>query len=114
MPSSGPPVDRTAAMDDLTSLLIHLAKDRKEDQDQRESDRELRRQDDERLRTQMFKVDRRDAPVREIASGITGEWVETAASTGGVRGFSPNGSFPARGEAVGLHRSGASSSEWYN
>ena len=53
MPRSGPPVDRTSAMDDLTCLLRQLAQDRKEDQDRRESDRELRRQDDERLRTQI-------------------------------------------------------------
>ena len=49
-------------MDDLTSLLRQLAEDRKEQQDRRESDRELRREDDERLSTQIFEeMDRRTA-----------------------------------------------------
>ena len=46
---SGPLVDGSSEMDDLTSLLRQLAADRKEDQDRRETDRELRRQGDERL-----------------------------------------------------------------
>ena len=59
---SGPPMDGTSVMDDLTSLLRQLAEDRKEEQDRRESDRELRRQDYERLRTQVFEeMDRRIA-----------------------------------------------------
>ena len=51
---SGFPVDGMSGMDDLTSLLRQLAEDRKEEQDRRESDRELRRQDDERLRAHIF------------------------------------------------------------
>ena len=59
---SGFPVDGTSVMDDLTSLLRQLVEDRKEEQDRRESDRELRRQDYERLRTQVFEeMDRRIA-----------------------------------------------------
>ena len=59
---SGPPVNGTSVMDDLTSLLRQLVEDRKEEQDRRESDRELRRQDYERLRTQVFEeMDRRIA-----------------------------------------------------
>ena len=59
---SGPPMDGTSVMDDLTSLLRQLVEDRKEEQDRRESDRELRRQDYERLRTQVFEeMDRRIA-----------------------------------------------------
>ena len=69
-------------MDDLTSLLRQLAEDRKGEQDRRESDRELRRQD-ERLRTQMFEeMDRRTAAASEVASGVTGERVGTATSAG--------------------------------
>ena len=51
---SGPPVDGSSEMDDLTSLLRQLAADRREDQDRRETDRDMRRQDDERLKTQIF------------------------------------------------------------
>ena len=55
-------MDGTSVMDDLTSLLRQLVEDRKEEQDRRESDRELRRQDYERLRTQVFEeMDRRIA-----------------------------------------------------
>ena len=109
--SSGSPVDGTSVMDDLTSLLRQLAEDRKEEQDRRESDRELRRQDDERLRTQIFvEMDRRTAADIEVASGVTGERVGTATSAGEVRGVSSSGSLPALGEAVDLPRSGASSS----
>ena len=69
-------------MDDLTSLLRQLAEDRKGEQDRRESDRELRRQD-ERLRTQIFEeMDRRTAAASEVASGVTGERVGTATSAG--------------------------------
>ena len=107
---SGSPVDGTSEMDDLTSLLRQLAEDRKEEQDRRESDQELRRQDDERLRTQIFEMDRRTAAASEVASGVTGERVGTATSAGEVRGVSYSGCLPALGEAVGLPRSGASSS----
>ena len=111
MPSSGPSVDGTSAMDDLTSLLKQLAQDRKQDQDRRESDRELRCQDDERLTTQLFEeMDRRDAAVREVASGATGERIGTTTSAGNVRGVSSRGSLPALGEAIGLPRGGASRS----
>ena len=104
-------MDGTSVMDDLTSLLRQLAEDRKEEQDRRESDRELRRQDDERLRTQIFvEMDRRTAADSEVASGVTGERVGTATSAGEVRGVSSSGSLLALGEAVGLPRSGASSS----
>ena len=44
MPGSGPPVDVTSAMDDLTSLLRRPAQDRKEEQDRCENDPELRHQ----------------------------------------------------------------------
>ena len=72
-------MDGTSVMDDLTSLLRQLAEDRKEEQDRRESDRELRRQDDERLRTQIFEeMDHRGAAFREVASGVTGELVGIA------------------------------------
>ena len=97
-------------MDDLTSLLRQLAEDRKE-QDRRESDRELPRPDDERLRTQLFEeMDRRTVAASEFVSGVTGERVGTATSAGKVRGVSSRGSLPAPGEAVGLPRSGVSSS----
>ena len=97
-------------MDDLTSLLRQLA-DRKEQQDRRESDRELRREDDERLSTQIFEeMDRRTAVASEVTSGVTGERVGTATSAGEERGVSSSGSLPALGEAVGLPRSVASSS----
>ena len=53
---------RDSVMDDLTSLLRQLVEDRKEEQDRRESDRELRRHDNARLRTQIFEeIDRRTA-----------------------------------------------------
>ena len=111
MPSSGPPVDGTSTMDDLASLLRQVAQDRKEDEDRRKSDRELRCQDDERLRTQIFEeMDHRGAAFREVASGVTGELVGIATGTGEVRGVSSSGSLPALGQAVGLPRSGASSS----
>ena len=98
-------------MDDLTSPLRQLAEDRKEEQHRRESDRELPRQDDERLRMQLFEeMDRRTAAASEVASGVTGERVGTATSAGEVRGVSSSGSSPALGEAVGLPRSGVSSS----
>ena len=78
-------------MDDLTSLLRQLAEDRKGEQDRRESDRELRRQD-ERLRTQIFEeMDRRTAAASEVASGVTGELVGTATSAGEVRESAPVG-----------------------
>ena len=97
-------------MDDLARLKRQLAQDRKEDEHRRLSDRELRRQDDERLRTQILeKMDRRDAALCEVASGDTGERVGTATSAGEVRGVSPGGSLPALGEAVSLPRSDASS-----
>ena len=98
-------------MDHPTRLLRQLAQDRNEEQDRRESDRELRRQDDERLRRQIFEnMDRRTAAASEVASGVTGERVGTATSAGEVRGVSSSGSSPALGEAVGLPRSGVSSS----
>ena len=98
-------------MDDLTSPLRQLAEDKKEEQDRHESDRELRRQDDERLRTQIFEeMDRRTAAVGEAASGVIDERVGTATSAREVRGVSSSGSSPALGEAVGLPRSGVSSS----
>ena len=81
-------------MDYLTSLLRQLAEDRKEEQDRRESDRELRRQDDERLRTQIFEeMYRRTSAASEVASGVTGEQVGTATSAGEVRGVSSSGSY---------------------
>ena len=108
---SGTPVDGSYEMDDLASLLRQLAADRREDQDRRETDRELRRQDDERLKTQIFEeMDRRTAAVSEVASGVTGERVGTATSAGEVRGVSSSGSLPGLGAAIGLPRSGASSS----
>ena len=85
---SGPPVDGTSVMDDLTSLLRQLAWDRKEGQDQRESEQERRRQDDERLRTQILEVDRRTAAASEVAFCVTGERIGTATSAGEVRGVS--------------------------
>ena len=104
-------MDGTSVMDDLTSLLRQLAEDRKDEQDRRESDRELRCQDNERLRTQIFEeMDRRTATASEVASGVTGERVGTATSAGEVRGVSSSRSLPALGEAVPLLRSGASSS----
>ena len=108
---SGPPVDRSSYMDDLTSVLRQLVADRREDQDRREIDRELQRQDDERLKTKIFEhMDRRNAAVFEVASGVTGERVGTATSAGEVRGVSYSGSLPGLGAAIGLPRSGASSS----
>ena len=53
---------------------------------------------------------RRDAAVREFACCVTGERVGTATGAGEVRGVRSIGSLPALGEAVGLPRSGASSS----
>ena len=109
--SSGSPVDGTSVMDDLTSLLRQLAEGRKEEQDRRESDRDLRRQDDERLRTQILgEMNRRTPAASEVASGVTGERVGTATSAVEVRGVSSSGSLSALGEAVGLPRSGVSSS----
>lgn len=55
-------------------------------------------------------MDRRDAAVRKVASGVTDERVGTVTSTGGLGGFSSSGSMPALGEAAGLPRSGESSS----
>ena len=98
-------------MDDLTSLLKQLVQDWTKNQERREGDRELRRKDDEQVRTQLIEeMDRRDAVVYEVASGATAELVGTATSASDVRGFSFNGSLPALGEAVGLPRSGANSS----
>ena len=98
-------------MDDLASLSRQLAQDRNETDDRRENDRQLRRHNDERLRTQSLEqMDQRYAAFREVASGVTGERVETATSAGEVRGVSSSGSLPGLGEAVGLHRSGASGS----
>ena len=98
-------------MDDLTSVLRQLAADRREDQDRRETDRELPRQDDERLKTQMFdKMDRRTAAVSVVASGVTGDRIGTATSAEEVRGVSSSGSLPGLGAAIGQPRSGASSS----
>ena len=92
-------------------MLRQLAEDRREEQDRRESNRERRRQDDERLRTQIVEeMDRRTAAATEVASDVTGERVGTATSAGEVRGVSYSGCLPALGEAVGLPRSGASSS----
>ena len=63
---SGTPVDGSSEMVDLTSLLRLLAADRREDQDRRETNRELRCQHGERLKTQIFEeMDRRTAAVRE-------------------------------------------------
>ena len=108
---SGPPVDGTSVVDDLTNLLWQLAKDRKEKQDRRGNDKELRRQDGERLRTQIFEmIDRRAAAASEVAPGVTGERVRTATSAGEARGVSSSRSLPALGEAVDLLWSGASSS----
>ena len=93
-------------MDDLTSLLKQLVQDWTKNQERREGDRELRRKDDEQVRTQLIEeMDRRDAVVYEVASGATAELVGTATSASDVRGFSFNGSLPALGEAVGLPRS---------
>ena len=104
-------MDGSSEMDDLTSLLRQLAADRREDQDRRETDRELRRQHDERLKTRIFEeMDRRTAAVSEVASGVTGERVGTAASAGEVRGVSSSGSLPGLRAAIGLPRSSASSS----
>ena len=106
-PSSGLPVDGTSAMDDPASLLRQRAQDRKEDEDRRKSDRELRCHDDERLRTQIFEeMDHRGAAFREVASGVTGELVGIATGTGEVRGVSSSGSLPALDEVVGLPSSG--------
>ena len=55
-------------------------------------------------------MDRRTAAASEVASGVTGERVGTAASAEVLRGVGSSGSLPALGEAVGLPRSGASSS----
>ena len=56
-------------------------------------------------------MDRRTAAAIEVASGVAGERVGTATSSvGEVRGVSSSGSLPALGEAIGLPRSGASSS----
>ena len=80
--TSGSPVDGTYVMDDLTSLLRQLAEDRKGEQDRRESDRELRRQD-ERLRTQIFEeMERRTASAGEVASGVAGERCQCWGSKG--------------------------------
>ena len=54
-------------------------------------------------------MDRRTAAASEVASGVTGERVGTAASAEVLRGVGSSGSLPALGEAVGLPRSGASS-----
>ena len=89
MPSSGLPADGKPAMDDLSSLLRQLAHDGKEDQDRRESDRELGLQDEQRLKKQIFEeMDRRDAALCEVASGVPGVRVGTAASAGEIRGVS--------------------------
>ena len=107
IPSDGPPVDMTSTMVYLASLLRPLVQDFKEDEDRPQSDQELRRQDDERLRTQIFEVmGHRGATLREVASGVTRERVGTATSAGEIMGVSSSGSFPAPGEAVGLTRSG--------
>ena len=55
-------------------------------------------------------IDRRDAALREVASGVTSERVGIASSAGEVRGVSSSGSLPVLREAVGLPRSDASSS----
>ena len=69
-------------MDDLTSLL-RLLEDKTEEQEGRESDRELRRQDDERLRMQIFEeMDRRTASAGEVASGVAGERCQCWGSKG--------------------------------
>ena len=79
---SGPPVNGTSVMDDLTSLL-RLLEDKTEEQEGRESDRELRRQDDERLRTQIFEeMERRTASAGEVASGVAGERCQCWGSKG--------------------------------
>ena len=51
---SGPTVDGSPEMDDLTSHLRQPAADRREDRDRRETDRKLRRKDNARLKTQIF------------------------------------------------------------
>ena len=53
---------------------------------------------------------RRYAALCEVPSGFTAKRVGTATSAGEVRGVSSSGSLLALGEAVGLPRSGASSS----
>ena len=84
---SGPPVDGLSEMDDLTNLLRQLAADGRADQDRREIDQELRRQDDDRLKTQILEeMDRRTAAVSEVASGDTGERVGTATQCRGSKG----------------------------
>ena len=80
---SGFPVDGTSVMDDLTSLLRQQAEDRKEEQDRTKSDRELRREDDKQLRTQVFKeMHHRTAAASEVASGVTSARVGTATGAG--------------------------------
>ena len=80
---SGSPVDRTSVMGGLTSLLRQMAEDGKTEQDRPESNRELRRQDDERLRTQIFEeMERRTASAGEVASGVAGERCQCWGSKG--------------------------------
>ena len=103
-----PPVDASSEMDNLmTSIWRQVAAERREDQDRRETDQELRRQDDERLKTQIFEeMDRRTAAASEGASGVTGEWVGTATSAAEVRGVSSSGVSPGLGAEIGLPWSG--------
>lgn len=71
------------------SLLRQLAEERREGQGRRESDQELRHQDDERLKTTFLEeMNRRDAAVREVASGVVGQRVEAATSAGEAKGES--------------------------
>ena len=85
---SGPQVDGTSVMDDLTSLLRQLVEDEREEQDRRDRDRELGCQDDERWRAQTFEgMDGRTAAASEVAFRVTGERVGTVTSAGGVRGI---------------------------
>ena len=53
MPGGGSEPDGAFVLDDLAGLLRKLVDDRKEEQDRRKSNRELRRQDDDLLRTQI-------------------------------------------------------------
>ena len=55
-------------------------------------------------------MDRRTAAVGEAASGVIDERVGTATSAREVRGVSSSGSWPDLVGAVGLPRSGASTS----
>lgn len=54
---------------DLARLTMVQVRDRQEYQNRRESDREMRRQGDKRIRTQILEeLDRREAVVRAVPS----------------------------------------------